>query len=64
MGWEIRQRELSKTAPTTKLGPPLGRRHVVNGPALAEAFRRAPGIDYARLRDDLDSAAGTDTGRA
>ena len=33
---------------------PLRRRRVVNGPALAAAFRGAPNIDYQRLREDLD----------
>lgn len=44
----------------TRNGVPVGelvslrRRRVVNGPALAEAFRGAPRIDCARLREDLD----------
>lgn len=33
---------------------PMRRRRIVNGPALAAAFRGAPHIDYRRLRDDLD----------
>ena len=33
---------------------PLRRKRVVNGPALAAAFQRAPRIDYERFRDDLD----------
>ncbi|MHA7648685.1 type II toxin-antitoxin system Phd/YefM family antitoxin [Mycobacterium sp. ML4] len=33
---------------------PLRRRRVVNGSALAEAFRGAPRVDYGRLREDLD----------
>ena len=33
---------------------PLRRRRVVNGPALAAAFRGAPRIDYPQLRADLD----------
>lgn len=33
---------------------PLRRRRIVNGPALAAAFRGAPHIDYRRLREDLD----------
>lgn len=39
---------------------PLRRRHVVNGPALAEAFRGAPRIEYARFRKDFDSHADQD----
>jgi prevent-host-death family protein len=33
---------------------PLRRRRVVNGPALAAAFRGAPRIDYQQWRADLD----------
>ncbi len=33
---------------------PLRRRRVVNGPALAQAFRGAPHIEFGRLRADLD----------
>ena len=33
---------------------PMRRRRVVNGPALAAAFRGAPRIDHQRLRADLD----------
>lgn len=33
---------------------PLRRRRIVNGPALAAAFRGAPRVDYRRLREDLD----------
>lgn len=33
---------------------PLRRRRIVNGPALAAAFRGAPHIDDRRHRDDLD----------
>jgi prevent-host-death family protein len=36
---------------------PLRRRRIVNGPALAAAFRGAPRIDYQRLRADLDRHA-------
>lgn len=39
---------------------PLRRRRIVNGPALAEAFRGAPRIDYQRFRDDLDRNADQD----
>ena len=39
---------------------PLRRRRVVNGPALAAAFRGAPPIDYARLREDLDRCVDQD----
>lgn len=39
---------------------PLRRRRVVNGPALAEAFRSAPRIDYARFREDLDRCVDQD----
>lgn len=39
---------------------PLRRRRVVNGPALAAAFRAAPRIDYQRLRADLDRDADQD----
>lgn len=39
---------------------PLRRRRVVNGPALAEAFRGAPHIDYRRFREDLDRAVDQD----
>ena len=39
---------------------PLRRRRVVNGPALAEAFRGAPHIDYQRLREDLDRCVDQD----
>ncbi len=40
---------------------PLRRRRVVNGPALAAAFRGSPRIDYARLREDLDRHVDQDT---
>ena len=33
---------------------PLRRRRIVNGPALAAAFRGAPHINYRRHREDLD----------
>lgn len=33
---------------------PLRRRRIMNGPALAQAFRDAPHIEYPRLRTDLD----------
>lgn len=33
---------------------PLRRRRIVNGPALAAAFRGGPHIDYRRFRADLD----------
>lgn len=39
---------------------PLRRRRVVNGPALAAAFRGAPHIDYQRLREDLDGCVDKD----
>jgi len=39
---------------------PLRRRRRVNGPALAEAFRGAPRIDYQRLREDLDRCIDQD----
>ena len=39
---------------------PLRRRRVVNGPALAAAFRGAPHIAYQRLRADLDRAVDQD----
>ena len=39
---------------------PLRRRRVVNGPALAAAFRGAPHIQYQRLRTDLDRAVDQD----
>lgn len=39
---------------------PLRRRRVVNGPALATAFRGAPRIDYQRLRADLDRCVDQD----
>ena len=39
---------------------PLRRRRVVNGPALAAAFRGSPRIDYQRLREDLDSCVSQD----
>ncbi len=39
---------------------PLRRRRVVNGPALAAAFRSAPHIDYRRLREDLDRCIDQD----
>ena len=35
---------------------PMRRRRVVNGPALAAAFRGAPRIDHQLLRADLDRA--------
>ncbi|HPY22763.1 MAG: hypothetical protein QG655_1415 [Actinomycetota bacterium] len=34
---------------------PLRRRRSVNGPALAQAFRDAPHIEYDKFRADLDS---------
>ena len=40
---------------------PLRRRRVVNGPALAAAFRGASHIDYQRLREDLDRCVDQDT---
>ncbi|BBZ67957.1 hypothetical protein MINS_33860 [Mycolicibacterium insubricum] len=39
---------------------PLRRRRVVNGPALAEAFRGAPHIDCRQFREDLDRAVDQD----
>jgi prevent-host-death family protein len=39
---------------------PLRRRRIVNGPALAAAFRGAPRIDYQRLRADLDRCVDQD----
>lgn len=33
---------------------PLRRRRIVNGPALAAAFRSAPRIDYRGFREDVD----------
>lgn len=39
---------------------PLRRRRMVNGPALAAAFRGSPRIDYTRLREDLDRIADQD----
>ena len=39
---------------------PLRRRRVVNGPALAAAFRGAPHIDHQRLREDLDRCVDQD----
>ena len=39
---------------------PLRRRRVVNGSALAEAFRGAPRIDFAQLREDLDRCVDQD----
>jgi prevent-host-death family protein len=50
----------------TRTGVPVGelvpmRRRLVNGPALAAAFRGAPRIDHQRLRADLDRAVDQDS---
>ncbi|CAN1558112.1 hypothetical protein MCEMAEM6B_02536 [Mycobacteriaceae bacterium] len=50
---EISQRELRNNSGDIM-------RRLVNGPALAAAFRGAPRIDHQRLRADLDRAVDQD----
>jgi prevent-host-death family protein len=62
----MRRLDKGESFTVTRNGVPVGelvpirRRRVVNGPALAAAFRSAPPVDYQQLRTDLDRCADQD----
>lgn len=62
----MRRLDEGETFVITRNGVPVGelaplRRHrFMRSETVVELFRHAPGIDYARLRDDLDRVSSED----